>query len=666
MFRLLAAFFIPLALFGQFWQPVDTLFNPSGITLKSFSAPFFYDVDLDGAQDIFIGNLSEYTDFYFGIKGTTPPVYQKNDSILSSVYSGGTQFTNSDYPFMADLSGDGLPDLLIGGYNGVKYYVNRGDSTNPFWAPDSTVFQNVNAVIGTDAKPVLVDIDNDGDLDLYCGIGESLFGGPEPGITMAFRNIGSAREPNFEQDNTLVTGIADVGRNSYPAFADLNANGTIDLLIGRDLQTFVYYTNTGTPESPVWTNNSSFFSFTESSTYWKNPVFVDIDNDFDLDLVYGTSNGNIYFYQNKGTPQTAQFQYNSSYFFIVKNTNSGASVSFADFDGDGDKDFISGNALGDYVYFKNYGNNSKPYFRRATAAFTNIRQESSYSKPVFYDVDKDGDYDIVSGALNGKIYTYVNNGTSFTRNDSYFGFVDVSWSSVPSFADIDGDGDDDLLVSGESSADYSLFINDGSNNYSLDNSLLSGITFPNYSSSVFADIDNDADYDLVTGRISGSINLWENIGTPSSPQWTQNTEIFAGIEVDQNAFPAITDLDGDTRKDMVIGEYNGNFSYYVNLFSATNIDDKYSSSPGWFDLSQNYPNPFNPETTIEYTLKKREHVNLKVYDLLGCEIASLINEVQEAGSCHVRFFAKNLPAGVYFYTLRTGDFSQTKKMCLLK
>jgi len=85
-----------------------------------------------------------------------------------------------------------------------------------------------------------------------------------------------------------------------------------------------------------------------------------------------------------------------------------------------------------------------------------------------------------------------------------------------------------------------------------------------------------------------------------------------------------------------------------------------------YTLAQNYPNPFNPETTIEYTLEKREQVNLKVYDLLGRELAVLVNEVQEAGSRRVRFAAGELPAGVYFYTLRAGDFVQTKKMCLLK
>jgi len=88
--------------------------------------------------------------------------------------------------------------------------------------------------------------------------------------------------------------------------------------------------------------------------------------------------------------------------------------------------------------------------------------------------------------------------------------------------------------------------------------------------------------------------------------------------------------------------------------------------PFRYALTQNYPNPFNPETTIEYTLEKKEQVNLKVYDLLGRELAVLVNEVQEAGSRRVRFAAGELPAGVYFYTLRAGDFVQTKKMCLLK
>ena len=85
-----------------------------------------------------------------------------------------------------------------------------------------------------------------------------------------------------------------------------------------------------------------------------------------------------------------------------------------------------------------------------------------------------------------------------------------------------------------------------------------------------------------------------------------------------------------------------------------------------YRLEQNYPNPFNPTTNITYVLPKTENVSLKVYDVLGREVATLVNEVKPAGAYTVPFNASNLASGVYFYKLQAGSFVQTKKMMLIK
>ncbi len=85
-----------------------------------------------------------------------------------------------------------------------------------------------------------------------------------------------------------------------------------------------------------------------------------------------------------------------------------------------------------------------------------------------------------------------------------------------------------------------------------------------------------------------------------------------------------------------------------------------------YRLEQNYPNPFNPTTNITYILPKNERVSLKVYDILGREVATLVNEVKAAGAYTVPFNASNLASGVYFYKLQAGAFTQTKKMMLVK
>jgi hypothetical protein len=96
--------------------------------------------------------------------------------------------------------------------------------------------------------------------------------------------------------------------------------------------------------------------------------------------------------------------------------------------------------------------------------------------------------------------------------------------------------------------------------------------------------------------------------------------------------------------------------------------------PTNYSLSQNYPNPFNPTTTIKYSIpvkvkserSKVKNVTLVVYDILGREVATLVNEKQKPGNYEVIFDASNYPSGVYFYRLQAGDYSNVKKLILLK
>ena len=88
--------------------------------------------------------------------------------------------------------------------------------------------------------------------------------------------------------------------------------------------------------------------------------------------------------------------------------------------------------------------------------------------------------------------------------------------------------------------------------------------------------------------------------------------------------------------------------------------------PLTFELDQNYPNPFNPATTIEYSLPQASEVTLTVYNVLGQQVALLVDQQQAAGRYNVRFNASNLASGMYLYRLSTGDFVQTKSMLFIK
>lgn len=112
----------------------------------------------------------------------------------------------------------------------------------------------------------------------------------------------------------------------------------------------------------------------------------------------------------------------------------------------------------------------------------------------------------------------------------------------------------------------------------------------------------------------------------------------------------------------------GAYSAAASYTTGTGIDavSKHGGIPKEFTLYQNYPNPFNPTTVINYQLPVNSLVTLKVYDVLGRDVATLVNEQKSAGSYHVTFDAHSLPSGVYFYRLKAGSYSQTRKLLLLK
>ena len=105
--------------------------------------------------------------------------------------------------------------------------------------------------------------------------------------------------------------------------------------------------------------------------------------------------------------------------------------------------------------------------------------------------------------------------------------------------------------------------------------------------------------------------------------------------------------------------YGSKMDYVLGVYDAPSIERS-------FILRQNYPNPFNPTTQISYTLAKASNVTLTVYNILGQQIATLVNGKNEPGEHSVSWNALNVPSGVYFYRIVAGDFVQTKKMVLMK
>ena len=138
---------------------------------------------------------------------------------------------------------------------------------------------------------------------------------------------------------------------------------------------------------------------------------------------------------------------------------------------------------------------------------------------------------------------------------------------------------------------------------------------------------------------------------------------WSPVETPDNS--AIFDLDfADTTYGFACG-VNGVILKYDRTKSSV-INSNQELAERNFNLYQNYPNPFNPRTVIRYSLSENQNTSLKIYDVLGNEVVSLVNEKQNSGSYNIEFDGTNLPSGIYFYKITSGKYSAVKRMVLIK
>jgi photosystem II stability/assembly factor-like uncharacterized protein len=152
-------------------------------------------------------------------------------------------------------------------------------------------------------------------------------------------------------------------------------------------------------------------------------------------------------------------------------------------------------------------------------------------------------------------------------------------------------------------------------------------------------------------RIQNNIDDWNKIGFVAGYGTTTETQHYSFTDNDVSA--------GKYQYRLKQIDYDGTFEY-------SDIIEVEVGMPTEFSLEQNYPNPFNPTTTIKYQIPELSFVTIKVYDVLGNDIATLFNEEKSFGSYEVEFYATTLPSGIYFYRLQAGSFVETKKMVLMK
>ncbi|HEX2787726.1 MAG TPA: FG-GAP-like repeat-containing protein [Ignavibacteria bacterium] len=650
----------------------------------------FVDINNDGKPDLFTYDVDTTLNFYQNNGTTSVPKFD----LVTTRY----QNLSIKYWFaFADMDNDGDFDLFAGAEPSIiKYYRNTGTNTNPVYTliiselrtnSDSTIFSESNSV------PTFCDIDNDGDKDFFTGtaLGRITF----------YENIGTPTNFNFKyitdfwQELEIISPVAKPfklinendggtrhGANSIQ-FTDLDGDNDNDLFFGDLYSKSIYFIkNYGTPSNPVMAVADS--AYPRPNPYYSfgfNSVrFCDYDGDGDNDLfVLGLYSAqtwkNMVYYKNVGTQFNPSFQFVSNNFLSNVDVGSNSNIVFADIDNDGKKDLFSGSAEQRIVYFKNAGTAVSPAFTLMTDSLPmNISPDNYYMAPSLADLDNDGDMDMILGSyITDSIWYYRNTGSSsnfiFTKIavGNTIGITGVGQSSAPTIVDIDNDGDFDLLT-GNSAGRINYYENTGtpvSFNFVLRSNFYFNIDVGNESVPRFTDVDSDGDKDLLIGTLGGNVVYYKNTGTSTSPNFVLETNNYANVKVYSNACPEFTDIDTDGDIDMFIANIKGGIYYFENrdIIGISNIS---TEVPAEFKLSQNYPNPFNGVSNIEFAIPSLSHVTLIIYDISGKEISLLHSGKLNAGVYKYQWDSGDLPSGIYLYSLRTENFSQTKKMVLIK
>ncbi len=473
--------------------------------------------------------------------------------------------------------------------------------------------------------PQFVDIDADGDLDLFISQPD------EHGAQLTlFENIGTGPAHRFRLNRTAFDTMVV---NTWYHFVDIDADQDYDLFHADGRNGLSFRRNVGSPAL------AQFFFETDSvvdasgrkmvSEYTSAPTFADIDGDADQDFFYGNTLGYIVLYRNIGTPQTPSFFFEteewedikiisgglratatppypsqggniesisplrgargvspnnmqSSKFENQANALHGANgIAFTDLDHDGDQDFFYGDLFHKSVYyFRNSGNAQEPVVALVDSFFPQPQPVSTlgHNIPRFADIDADGDEDFFVAGLrqfqnNFLFYRNVGEATrpqlkSTTQN--FLPIFEAGSYSAPAFGDLDGDGDLDLML-GNIDGQFVFYENTGAPNapafrWVSDNFQNLRLNSYAISAPALVDIDRDGDLDLFSGDFFGRIAFFENRGTSRAPNLVLSTSNYQSIDVGNSSAPFFADGDGDGDFDLYIGEGN---AATVNIFINT-------------------------------------------------------------------------------------------------
>ena len=331
------------------------IYDPFGFIALGNTTPEWVDIDGDGDLDFFTGEDSGDFEYYqntytFTCDGFTAQAGASNplDGVAANTIS-------SSAAAFCDVDGDGDLDAIVGSlFNGLIYYENTGTKLAPSFTyvggTGDAASPFFGMVIGNTAMPVTVDIDGDGDCDIFIGRTD--------GTIQYIRNDGGGTMTMVAGASNPFNGV-DVGQRSAPTFGDIDGDGDQDCFIGEQNGAVFYYRNDGSSTSPAFTSVVGTANPLYMVSVFQNatPHLADLDKDGDLDAMVGRFNGILKYYMNNGhanTPVMSLVAGGGNPFQGVDVT-SNANITLIDIDCDGDLDAFIGAADGSLYHYTGDG-----------------------------------------------------------------------------------------------------------------------------------------------------------------------------------------------------------------------------------------------------------------------------------------------------------------------
>jgi hypothetical protein len=558
-----------------------------------------------------------------------------------------TKVTDSDNPVVndqyesgggswADLNHDGYLDLFVANGNlnsqNNSLYLNRRDGNFIKVRAGAVVNDGGSSIGGTWG-----DHNGDGEWDLFV-TNRNFFG------NLLYLGAGDSTFVKITE-GSLVT---DRGNSNSSSWVDIENDGDLDLVVINFEADDYLYLNNGAPDYTFTKIDTAAFLHDNSSSI--PGAWADFDNDRDQDLFVGNAGAqDDFLYVNNGNGAFAKI--------VFPDGRSTLGASWGDFDNDGDLDLFTANFLQQNNIL--YRSSGPPLYALSVIDAGSVSNDGGSSVgSAWGDYDNDGDLDLFAANFGQDNFLYRNNGApdySFTKITSAIVATEAGSSFGCSWADFDRDGDLDLFVANQQNQKNFLYTNDGNSSAWLN---IRGIGTISNTTAIGTKV-------RVRAVINGSPRWQMQEVLAQSGYNSQNPELHFGL----GDAAIIDSIIVEWPRGAVNTFTNVGVNQHITITENGTVNSVLSDSDlrTHFILFQNYPNPFNPATTIRYRLPQAQFVTLKIYDLLGRELGTIVNAFQTGGIHEAELDAARLTtSGVYFYRLTAGSFIQMKKMLFVR